>query len=401
MRHFLKGLALLGTTLLVSNATCSAQTLWMETQAAPPRLLDRSVIEGTLVDGYSGARQVRFDDDELIPLDTEPSAPPKPLPRTSSPVGSDCSSLGCDSLLGGNWFSGLDHGCTSLVSQCRTGCENWTDNVELFSVAEGWKNRADAPGQNNFGFRNGFNAGLPVLADYGVALQYGAAWGLYDLQGRGVGNTAPVEHHFYQTLGLFHRSNVCCGDRISWGLAWDYLNATNFGRNGDAHLDMHQVRAQFGYAVTNQDEVGFQGSWGANTDVIVGGGQVWNVATVDQYNAYWKHVWQSGATTNFYAGLPAGQNKLGDFIFGFNGQVPLNDRVSMVGNLHYIPGTSSGVQAGQNVFAEDLWDIGAGFQFSLGGKARSRNISGNRWMPLMPVAGYGTMSFQPPANTAL
>ncbi|MEZ6106647.1 MAG: hypothetical protein R3B96_11140 [Pirellulaceae bacterium] len=406
MRQLFHGLALAGTALFSATVPCAAQSLWTDADSTPPRLLDRSVIEGTLIGGQAESlRLVRFDDDQLIPLDDAPSVIP-PMPETAPRSMADCessggllgcASLGCDSLLGGHWLDG----CGSMWSGCRTGCQSWTDNVELFSMAESWKNRADDVGQNNFGFRNGFNVGIPVLADYGVAVQYGGAWGVYDLQGRGVGNTGPAEHHLFQTLGLFHRSNVCCGDRISWGLAWDYMNANNFGRNGNAHLDLHQLRAQFGYAISHQDELGFQGAWGANTDFIVGGGNVWTVAVVDQYNLYWKHVWQSGATTNAFVGIPGGRNSLGEMILGFNGQVPLNDRVSMVGNLHYMPGHASGIQAGQNHYAQDLWDVGVGFQFSLGGKARSHNISGNNWMPLMPVAGYGTMSFQPPANTTL
>ncbi|HRF01389.1 MAG TPA: hypothetical protein PLI18_12775 [Pirellulaceae bacterium] len=414
MRKLFTMLAVGVTTFAVGHATSPAQTIRVEPDGAPPRLLDRSVIEGTMLApaglGSAPNRLVRWDDDELIPLDETPAPPASAAPQVPTPsVAPHGASTGGFGLPGCDAFGWSDlglGGCESFLSGygngCGTGCRYWTDNIVLFSGIDAWKNRADDDGQNNFGLRNGINVGLPVGVAPNIGFQVGGAWGVYDLQGREFGNTVPAEHHLFGTAGFYKRSDVCCGDRISWGVVWDYLNANNFGQNGNQTLDLHQLRAQLGYAVTHRDEVGLRAMWGMNTDTISAGGPVFLVDVVDQYDAYWKHVWQTGATTEFYAGGPGGQTNLGEIVLGFNGQVPLNDYVSMYGAAHLIPGHESGNPPGvEKRFAEDLWNVSAGFEFSLGGKARAANVSGNRWMPLMPVAGFGTMSFQTPANTDL
>jgi len=400
MRNLFKTLTLSAAVAAIVAGQSSAQTLWTEAGGGAPRLLDRSVIDGTLIGrppahGNWNHQVVRFDDD-LIPFDQSPQPLPEPAARA---VPSDSTWHAYEGS--GEPSCGIGD-CDSWVSSCLTGCRHWSENVTLFSGTEAWKNRADDDGQNNFGFRNGFNVGVPIGVAPNIGMQFGGAWGVYDLQGREFGNTGSTESHLYGTAGIFRRSDVHCGDRISWGVAWDYLNANDFGQNGNQTLDLNQLRGQIGYAVGHDDELGFRGAWGMTSDTITAGGPTFQVDIVDQYNVYWKHVWQTGATTDFYVGAPGGPTNLGEVIVGFNGLVPLNDHVSMYGGAHLIPGSGTGNPVGPvKRFAEDLWSVSTGFEFSLGGKARAHDVSGNRWMPLMPVAGFGSMSFQTPENTEL
>ncbi len=265
---------------------------------------------------------------------------------------------------------------------------------------EGWKNRADDDDGNNFGSRLGFNFGRDVTRQVGI--QFGMNWGAYDWSGREDFNTTAVENHVYSSLGIYRRSNMDCCDRLSFGLVYDYLLARNYSEDGNDHLDLHQARMLAGYALDARNEVGFWGTFGIADEVIIDGsnpGGITTIRLVDQYNAYWRAHWRSGGETMLFAGMPQRGNDLGNFILGFNMTAPLNDRVAVVGNWHYIKESGEGNSPGNiDEFAQDSWDVFVGFQFYPGNTAARRNISGNRHLPMLPVASYGSMTFQPAAT---
>jgi hypothetical protein len=212
--------------------------------------------------------------------------------------------------------------------------------------------------------------------------------------------TNSVETQVFITAGAYKRANPCCGDVISWGVVWDYMNDRRFGEYTD-NASLHQIRYILGYALNDCDEVGLWGAFGLNDDQ----GQYYDpqehygvvvIQPMDQYNLYWRRSWKLGAETMVYAGLADDRYKQGQWIVGFNGRVPLSCHTSLFGSVHYIlPSTSAGDTDPNGIddsFAEETWNVSFGVIWTFGPGCCRRNA------PLLPVADNGTFSVAGPAD---
>jgi hypothetical protein len=290
---------------------------------------------------------------------------------------------------------------TGDVESCFEGCSRGSCTpccplIDMygFFAGEAWANQADDNGHNNFGFRTGLNSGIPLLRCPGIGLQLGASIGLYDLHGRDQGAVSTVEDQTMVTAGIFKRSNVCCGDPLSWAFVYDYQFHDNFGEDGLDYIGLGQFRSQVGLALDACREVGV---WitqtNGDTDVIretAPPGQPGTVTTfvepVNQYNVFWKQHWDCGGDTMIYAGPVEDP---GEWVVGLNGRVPLDCRWSLFYGFHYI---SPSANAGHAGFKEEIWNVTGGLVFYPGGNARASTVSGNRWQPLLPVADNGSFA---------
>lgn len=239
---------------------------------------------------------------------------------------------------------------------------------------------------NSAGLVGGFNTGLGP-EESKIRAQFGTTVGLYDLYGRDVGNVRREgEQQVFVTGGFYKRSDVCGDDRISWGIVYDHLFATNYGLAG-SDFNLGQVRGIIGYALNETNEVGF---WGVGHTGIarIGGTPAFaRVRASDQANLYWRHQYGFGGSTMVYAGGASSNDQAG-WIFGLNGQAPLNNKFSLYGNFTFAP-----PKFGPGSFGADSleWGVGFGLTYSFGGKAASATVSGQRDMPLLPVANNSTM----------
>lgn len=153
------------------------------------------------------------------------------------------------------------------------------------------------------------------------------------------------------------------------------------------NFNLGQMRGIVGYALNETNEVG---AWGvSHTDVArIGGSPAFSkVRASDQANLYWRHQFGSCGSTLAYAGGPSSCNQAG-WIFGLNGQAPLKNKLSLYGNFAFAP-----PKFGAGSFGADSleWDVAFGVRYSLGGKAASATVSGQRDLPLLPVANNATM----------
>ncbi len=295
----------------------------------------------------------------------------------------------------------VDDGGTASSCGC-TG--NWYDNTVVFMGADGWKNIGDAAVSslgdvslsNNFGYRTGFNTGLAVFGDSLIRGQIGSSYGVYDWKGRADLNPAydnhpdSVEQQTFVTAGLYKRGDVCAGDRVSWGVVYDHMYDTRWGLFAN-QVHVGQLRSVFSWA---RDESNAFGVWGAvrmqhdQTVILDPVSGPSTVRAVDQINAFWHHNWETGGDTTFYIGA-ADSNA--SWVFGFNGEVPLSQRVAMYANTAYlIPGSATGPQG--NV--EEIWNVSLGLSFYMGGKAGNSSVTGQYGLPLLNVADNGTFAVQ-------
>lgn len=264
-------------------------------------------------------------------------------------------------------------------------CGNWLQNTTAFSGVEAFKTYGDFAFSNNAGFVNGLNTGFR-LGDSKIRGQIGGSFGVYDLKGRFDGGGIPInqqtDNQGFLTAGVFKRSNVCAGERLSWGLVYDQLWNHQYGAlAGDIYLG--QFRGILGVALNQTDEVGFWGTAGtnvANTTIFTG------LRAVNQGNLFWSHNYAYGARSMVYAGL-ADRASNGSWTTGTQLTAPMSQRVSLYGNSAFMFPSSTKGTIGSS---ELLWSVSCGLSFSFGCKTVSRNISGDCGMPLLPVANNGT-----------
>ncbi len=282
---------------------------------------------------------------------------------------------------------------------CEQSC--WGIGGGIEGGVEAWGDAGDGDEGQNFGFRYGVNLGAAHQGSrYGI--QMGLSHGLFDLSGREDGaEDYKAQQQFISTIGVFRRSNVSCDERISAGIVWDYMHDNNYGEDGFA-FDLNQLRGQAGYATNHCNEIGVWFTFNIDDDIIDANADdngPYAVRAQDQIALYWDHAWELGARTRILLGWADGR---GDIVFGARGTVPLNDRVALYGNLHFIPASASSGDnnpPGTNGYAEDLWSIGTGVVWTFGcGGARQCDISGRYADPLLPLATNGTFSKVTPAN---
>ena len=286
--------------------------------------------------------------------------------------------------------------CGASCSRCRAGCyagcrdgSRLLDNTYFFFAGDGWANQPDDDDANNFGFRTGLNSGVPLARDQGIGMQIGTSVGFYDLLGREDGDVLALEDQIMLTAGVFKRGNVCCGDPLSWAVVYDHQFHNDFAEDGTDYVSLGQLRALAGYALSRRNEIGV---WMTQTvgdrDSLPGFSAVVVTEPVNQYNGYWRRHWQYGGDTMLYFGTAEDP---GEFVAGLNGRLPLNPCWAFFGGVHYIKPSAG---AGNPQFEEEVWNVTCGLVFYPGANARARSVSGNRWLPLLPVADNGTFALE-------
>lgn len=281
---------------------------------------------------------------------------------------------------------------------CCDDVGTWRDNTVVWLGADAYKSWGDSasiqlPGLVGAGFMNsagvvaGFNTGF-ALGESQVRGQLGASYGVYDLKGRDTPPYSPSssEQQTFVTAGFYQRSDVSSGDRVSWGLVYDQFFGHQWGLYaGEVYLS--QVRGIIGYALSESNEVGVWGTWHTNSDNSVTNIAPPPIRAMNQANLYWRHNYDFGASTMAYIG-GVDSADIGSWQVGVLGQAPMSDTLSLYTNVTFaFPGSKTGV-VGSN---ELEWNVGAGLAYSFGGKSVSPTVSGQKGLPLLPVANNGSL----------
>lgn len=281
------------------------------------------------------------------------------------------------------------------------GVGNWLDNTQLFFGADAYKSLGDSgltgfnptPFSlgNSFGAVSGFNTGIR-LGESRIRAQVGASYGVYDIKGRTT--IAPIkdnnfEQQTFVTLGFNKRSDVCAGDRISWGTVYDQLIDHQWGWAGN-EVYLSQIRSIMGYALNETNEVGVWGTLHLNNDLAGLGfppnAALTRIRAMNQSNLYLRHNWAFGGNSMMYVGAVDSAD-IASWQLGMINVAPVSNFSSLYGNFTYVaPGSATGLVGS----AEEQWNVSVGMVFYLGKKAVSRTVSGNQGTPLLPVANNGS-----------
>jgi len=352
-----------------------------------------SLIDDAMGDGMIGADERslilaqarrRLSSTDVAAIESRLTAMPAPRTVQDSPSGSD--DAPATSSTPSNHIA-----LTPTESCCdEAGCGGCWDNMLLFGAADGWMGPIDDIDGNNFGYRFGFNLGRPISECRGIGAQLGMSYGVYNFHGRFSGNEqSSFEEQLFITAGVFKRADPCapCPERLTWGVVLDQMITDNIGEDG-WEINLSQLRWQVGYAVSFTDEIGVMGSLRVDDDEVNGtSNNATPVSAIDQASVFWHHKWPWSADTTVYTGIT---EDVGEWIFGAKGEVPISNCVSLFGGAHYIlPSTSGG---GDGQFAQEIWNVTTGIAYYPGGNAVSKNVTGRRWMPLLPVADNGSFA---------
>lgn len=282
------------------------------------------------------------------------------------------------------------------------GCAGWFDNMYWFTNTEAWRGTVDDDdsGTMNYGARVGFNLGMPLVEGRGIGLQFGMSYGGFDFHGRtgegGANEDTSIEDHLVYTIGIFQRANLC-GDneqRCSWGIAYDRMYADNIGEEAD-EIYIGQWRLQFGYALSTSDEIGFWTTQGGEEEEMEDFDR--DVHALHQYNFYWHRKWCTGADTRTWLGFAEDP---GSFVFGADAQYPLSDCMALTASFQYIlPSDDGGDRfvAGEPInsgYAREYWNFVVGVSYYPGGNAKTKSVTGRRYMPLFHVADNGSLALE-------
>jgi hypothetical protein len=302
-------------------------------------------------------------------------------------------SICCGPNCGNNCASGCGTGCgDGRLPWCSEECPDF--GFVASSGYESWRGISDAANEGNFGAVSSLNLAIPIVRDFGIAGQFGLSQGVYDWMGRtsnGNNEANRAQQQLMFTFGFFRRA---CGTRFQGGFVQDWMINDNFGTLSQEPT-LSQFRAQIGFVVNERNEIGVNLTHrdrGATQDFFNPVIPV-TYSSISYTNLFWHRKWCEGGTDSWiWWGVPAyrrlDQNQggsIGEFLLGGALNVPVTARVAAYANVNYMkPSARAGIVGS----SEEFFNLGVGLSFVPGG-TRTRNVTGQRWMPLMPVANNG------------
>lgn len=257
-----------------------------------------------------------------------------------------------------------------------------------------FRGMTDAGRQDNSGTNVGANLGmlLQPYGSYDVGVQLGASHGVYDWRGRvntttGYAIDKPMRQTFV-TAGFFHHADYYAGDRIGWGIVYDWMVGGNWGLVGNDGVTLTQWRGQVSYALNENNDIGLLGMLHGRDDMggPAGGMTVNHYESINQLNFFLDHRFTSGASGRVWLGIPQGSalDRPGstiDLLLGASVAMPLNDYWEAYGSFQYgnPSGSGNAFIPGYNASTEIYSSVAFGVIFYPSGRASIRN-------PLMPIA---------------
>ncbi len=301
--------------------------------------------------------------------------PPETTQEVGSEVGSGIVPMGTST----SYFADPPAAPAESFSSELLAEETWQDNFSIFTGLNGAKQPQDLGINANLGGRIAFNSGFALSRDRGIGLQVGMG---YDYSQNAVGVLKFIDgthgrEQLFTTVGIFQRRD----SGLNWAIGYDILNENYY----DNFL-LTQWRGRIGYQLNEYNEIGV---WGTvrdrQDDGFVGGIIPVHLRGINQANFFWRHTWETGPQTMFWAGMASSHSKnvlVLPFdeqtgitpIIGASINVPLNDWLSLYGESNIIlPG--------------DTGTVDAFLGFSIYPRCGAKIAPCRRFAPMLPTAG--------------
>ncbi|MBN1395439.1 MAG: hypothetical protein JW959_10480 [Pirellulales bacterium] len=264
--------------------------------------------------------------------------------------------------------------CCDFGYECFDGrCDWWFRNLTVFVGGQGFKGPLDWGTNGNFGFNEGLGISGPLGDPWGCGYQMGARFTQSDVYGLPASAPGTDRTQYFVTAGVFRRE-LCRG--LQWSAVWDYMH--------DRYYDtfkLHQIRADVGFVLDPWNELGFLGTFGANTDTY-NFGNFNNIVLdpTDMYALYFRRNFENGGDGRFWGGATG----RGDGIIGADLWVPLGKGFALQNIINYkLPkeGRAHGAHA------DESWGLTIQLVWYPGQSALSQRC--NPYRPMANVADNG------------
>lgn len=229
--------------------------------------------------------------------------------------------------------------------------------------------------------------------DMGFGAQLGGSFGLYDWSGRGLSGTnqSSLEQQAIITAGLYRVTSLDSG--VNAGLVYDLMINTAYGVFA-LNPTLGQLRAQVGYQMKSENELGFWGALGVQTAYKSIDDLPVKFRSIAQANLYWTHYYQNKGQTMIWIGFPCSTSlyfpsgPAGQFLCGVRFSAPLSNRLSIIGHGSYMA-------PHWGTIADTASSYGANITFALN---YSFGNSESVYRPYMPIADNSNFIVDTSAN---
>lgn len=222
----------------------------------------------------------------------------------------------------------------------------WLENFSVLGGIDGAKGPEDLGVSANFGFRTAVQTSGPLVADWGLGLQLGTGVDYHRNATRFVRLLmgARDRNQWFNTIGIFQRTD----SGFNWGIAYDFLVEHSY-----TNVELGQWRAQIGYQLNENNEIGVWGTLRDFGDSARIGALNLSYQPINQYAIYFRHIWPTGVMTRGWAGLaeehgrfvlggPAFPQTHHPFVFGADVYIPLSDSWAIFGEANFMTPNDSG-----------------------------------------------------------
>ena len=265
---------------------------------------------------------------------------------------------------------------------------SWKSNfgAQISTGYDIWHGFPDGTYPDNNGAHFGANLSALVLPKFGLGLQAGGSYGVYDFNGRDSTVRQGNQEQTFFTGGFFIRGPE--NSPVSGGLVYDMMLNHNFGVAATDVL-LQQLRGQISVKVCSQSEVGVWGAMELNrASIIPNNVGVMSYRGIDQGSLFYQYTFEQGSKLRGWVGLPfsdtlaPSHNGVGTWLAGLRFDVPLNDRVALYGEGAYMSPHTTIPFA---LKVSEVSSVSIGLTFNLGfGKP------GGRSSAYLPVADNST-----------
>ena len=216
-----------------------------------------------------------------------------------------------------------------------------------------------------------FSGNFKMMLPMSFLFQVGGSYGLYNWDGRAsapLNNTNMLQQQGFITTALSRETSSFSG--VNFGVAYDWMLNKSLGVFA-VNPFISQVRAQLGYLIHGNNEIGAWATINTNTSHKTSENMPIKFRAVSQANIFWTYHFQNKAFTTLWAGTPYrrglmySSGRAGTYLVGTRFQAPLTNRLNIFGHGMYMGSRKSLSSSTSKNYAADVC-FGIAYAFGKG-----------------------------------